>query len=302
MDTPIRIRHVVSIAGVVRETVVPTNQKEAARIADALVRIVVPEAPAMFQARVSAMLDAWYANSFDIASDSFATELDASQLSDALRAQFEAHGKVLSKKKDEEPEERRAYIVPIEMGSTWQVVDAGVSYVIWQLNGRLTVYFSLRPQAGMASGRLRQRIDQTRTQADGIFYFINLPPGPYRLRVSAPEMGSRYGVEEIGPVDVQAAPEAGPFPVARADADLPPTRIHGVVTAASTGRPVLAARVRLLGDTTILRTGEDGRYTLTRLVAGKPTIEVTAADFKRSTRKIELAAGQDRQEDFALDK
>ena len=43
--------------------------------------------------------------------------------------------------------------------------------------------------------------------ADGSFRFVDLPPGPYRLRVSAPELGTRYGAVEIGPFDVQVAPE-----------------------------------------------------------------------------------------------
>lgn len=144
------------------------------------------------------------------------------------------------------------------------------------------------------------RPDRVFSQSDGIFCFVDLPPGPYRLRVSAPEMGSRYGAVEIGPFAVQAAPEGGPFPVARADVDLPPTQIHGAVTAAATGNPVPAARVRLLGDTTVVKTDDDGAYDLRRQIAGKPTLQVTASHFQPVTRRVELAAGQDRVEDFAL--
>jgi hypothetical protein len=145
------------------------------------------------------------------------------------------------------------------------------------------------------------RLDRVFSQSDGIFRFVNLPPGPYRLRVSAAELGSRYGAVEIGPLEVQAAPAEGPFPVARADVDLPPTRVHGVVADAVSGKPIPAARVRLLGDTAVVKTSDDGMYELTRQVAGKPTIQVTAARFKASVRQVQLAPGQDRVEDFALD-
>ena len=117
----------------------------------------------------------------------------------------------------------------------------------------------------------QERPDRTVSQSDGIFTFVDLPPGPYRLKVSAPEMGSRYGTVEIGPFEVQAAPAEGPFSVARADVDLPPTRIRGVITDAATGQPIPAARVRLLGDTTVVKTGDDGSYDLSRQIAGKPT-------------------------------
>ena len=66
------IRHVVSIAGVVQEK----NDQKPLRIADALVRIIVHQAPPEFQAMVSTMLDPVYANSFTIDAIDFVTELD----------------------------------------------------------------------------------------------------------------------------------------------------------------------------------------------------------------------------------
>jgi hypothetical protein len=65
----------------------------------------------------------------------------------------------------------------------------------------------------------QERPDRTVSQSDGIFIFVDLPSGPYRLRVSAPEMGSRYGAVEVGPIEVQAVPAEGPFSAARADVD-----------------------------------------------------------------------------------
>lgn len=159
----------------------------------------------------------------------------------------------------------------------------------------------LETQAADPAWRRRlDRPDRVFSQPDGIFCFVDLPPGPYRLRVSAPELGTRYGAVEIGPFEVQATPADGPFPVARADVDLPPTRIHGVVTDAVSGNPVPAARVRLLGDTVVVKTGDDGAYDLSRQIAGKPTLQVTASRFQSQTRQLELAAGQERVENLAL--
>jgi hypothetical protein len=148
--------------------------------------------------------------------------------------------------------------------------------------------------------RRRQRLDQALSQADGIFTFLDLPPGPYRLRISAPEHGSRYGIVEMGPVQVQPAPDSGPVPVVEVTAALPPTRIHGTVTEAASGNPLPGAAVRLLGDTAVVKTGDDGTYELSQQIAGRPALQVTAARFQPATRRIELVAGQERVEDFAL--
>jgi nucleoid-associated protein YgaU len=145
-----------------------------------------------------------------------------------------------------------------------------------------------------------ERIDRTVSKPDGIFTLVDLPAGPYRLRVSAPEQGSRYGVVEAGPFKVRTAPPDGPFVATQAPIDLPPTRIRGVVSDASTGQPVALARVRLRGDAAVVKTGDDGAYDLNRQIAGKPTLEVTAARFQSITRHVELAAGQERVEDVAL--
>lgn len=159
----------------------------------------------------------------------------------------------------------------------------------------------LAAQAGSAAwAQRRERLDRTFSQADGIFFFTDLPAGSYRLRVSAPDWGSRYGVVDTGPIQVQPAPDSGPVPVAQISVALPPTRIHGVITQAATGQPVAGAQVRLRGDTVTVRSGDSGQFELTTLVKGKPTIEVMASGLQTITRQVELAPGQARQEDFVL--
>ena len=154
--------------------------------------------------------------------------------------------------------------------------------------------------ANPAWTRRRERLDRVYSRADGAFCFVDLPAGPYRLNVSAPEMGTRYGVVEVENLEVQPDPGEGPIPVARADVELPPTRIHGTVTDAVTGKPIPGARVRLLGDTVVVKTGDDGTYDLSQQIAGEPTLQVTAPRYKPEARKLELAAGQERVEDLAL--
>jgi hypothetical protein len=146
----------------------------------------------------------------------------------------------------------------------------------------------------------RERLDRVYSRADGAFCLVDLPPGSYRLHVSAPDLGTRAGTIEVGPYEVQAAPENGPFTVARADVELPPTRIHGTVTDGVTGKPIPGARVRLLGDTVVAKTGDDGAYDLSQQIAGEPTLQVTAPLYRPEARKLELAAGQERVEDLAL--
>ncbi len=145
--------------------------------------------------------------------------------------------------------------------------------------------------------KTRRRLDQTCSQADGIYVFVDLPPGAYRLRISAPQQGSRFGMVEAGPVEV--APAAAVF-VARADVTLPSTRVRGVVTRLDTGDPVENALVRVRADTQSVRTDDAGRYELRRMLQGSPTIEVSAPNLAPARRTITLAAGQEQVVDIQL--
>ena len=60
--------------------------------------------------------------------------------------------------------------------------------------------------------------------------------------------------------------------------------------------------MRLRGDTAFVKTDDAGKYDLRRLVAGRPTVEVTAAGFKPGVLQVDLKAGQDREANFTLDR
>ncbi len=226
----VTVRHVVSLAGVVQEQAEeqdggaanrPLRQAILRRIAGAHVRILTFAAPLDFQSRVLARLEAQFANSFSAAIDDLVALLDTGQLPDLLRTQFLDHHQSLS---------QRAFCAPIEAQSTWRIVDGGKAYEIWRLNDKLHVYFNPRPE-NWSRRQPRQRIDQTWSQADGIFFFVDLPTGnpgeSYRLRVSMPNMGTRCKTAETEPIQVHANPEGQPVQTVWAPITLAPTRIRG---------------------------------------------------------------------------
>lgn len=296
MSQDLPIRHVASIAGVVQEK----NGEKPLRIANALVRIIVHQAPETFQSMVLAQLDALYVGSFTVDRRNFDAQLDQGRLPDALREEFQTHSRPLS------PAKADISVTPIEIGSTWQILDAGISTMIWRVTAdRLTVTFNPR-RAGAAARQRRQRIDQAWSAADGIFFFVNLPAGDYSLRTSIPEKGTRYGTVETDPahpVRVQPPPDNGqPAQVAQVVMAVPPTRLFGTVTRLDNAQPVARARVRLRGDTAFVKTDDAGKYDLRRLVAGKPTVEVTAAGFKPGVLQVDdLNAGQEREANVAIE-
>jgi hypothetical protein len=148
--------------------------------------------------------------------------------------------------------------------------------------------------------RQRQRIDRVWSQADGVFYFLDLPPGDYRLRLSAPSWGSRYGSAESDPITVLPAPVGERVQMRWVEVALPVTSVQGIVTHAETGDPIPGVSVRLRGDATGVRTREDGSYELLRLVQGRPLVEASAPQFRIATRRVELAPGQARTVNFRL--
>jgi hypothetical protein len=175
--------------------------------------------------------------------------------------------------------------------------------------------------------RRPNRPDRTYSRAYGMFVFVDLPDGDYRVRVSLPAQGSRYGVTVLpDPCTVQPPPVppesregeepprwpdpavlgnvpsgAGWYTAAQVNVELPPTRIHGTVK--NKDGALAGAKVRLRGDTNVVRTDAQGFYELTRLVKGNPTVEVTAAGHRTAvSQPIPLGPGQDRECNFVLEK
>jgi hypothetical protein len=138
------------------------------------------------------------------------------------------------------------------------------------------------------------RVGRTQSRSDGLFYFMDLRTDTYRLHVSAPHLGTRYGEVAIDrTVDTQQ-------PVRGDDVALPPTCITGEV-ADPEKKPVAGAQVRLVGDTRIVVTGADGCFEFSPLPASNPTIEITAQDFKLFTQSVSLECGKEKRVEVKLE-
>jgi hypothetical protein len=147
----------------------------------------------------------------------------------------------------------------------------------------------------------RKRIDRAWSAADGVFFFIDLPPGDYHLRSSVPTWGTRYGSKEIGPITVPPTPVGTRVKPSWAEITVPVTRVHGTVTHHDTGEAMSGVSVRLRGDAFTVLTKTDGSYELARLVQGTPLVEAVAPNFKIASRRVELVPGQDRTVNFRLE-
>lgn len=151
--------------------------------------------------------------------------------------------------------------------------------------------------------RRRQRIDRTWSHSDGIFFFLDLPPGEpgegYRLRVTLPRMGTRFGVVETPLVVLPTRPTERPMRPVQVDVELPATRLHGSVTEQRLTvdntletLPVRGATVRIRGTSDRAETDANGWYELDQLLASRPTIEIAAPGFAPVVQRIELYQGQ----------
>lgn len=138
------------------------------------------------------------------------------------------------------------------------------------------------------------------TRQDGSYWFCDLRAGKYTLRISAPHIGTQYGVVTVTAVTV--VPESSGKPVfdPRASVQLSPTRVTGRVTDASNATPIAGATVRVRGGEARAVTTSAGEYSLAPLRAGAPTLEVSARGYASGTRKLTLTAGQQITADIAL--
>lgn len=138
------------------------------------------------------------------------------------------------------------------------------------------------------------------SRSDGSFYFIDLPIGQYRLNISVPALGNRYGTVTLEAVMVQNAVDGRPILDPKANIKLPPTQLTGQIQRSDNNQPISNAIVRLLGSETSTLTNKDGQYTLSGIQAGKPTAEASAKGFVASSQKVSLSQGQSTTANFRL--
>lgn len=146
-----------------------------------------------------------------------------------------------------------------------------------------------------------ERLDRTTSRRDGLFFLCNLPAGAYRLRISVGARGTRYGTSERSGIRVAAQRDAaGRIQLDPVEISLPPTLIRGRVTRADNQQPIVAARVRLRGDTPAVIADSDGRYVFVPVSAGTWTVQAEATNFVTGSQVTTVAAGQDQTVDLVL--
>ena len=136
-----------------------------------------------------------------------------------------------------------------------------------------------------------ERPDRTRSRADGIFHFIDLPVGEYTVRASVPGLGKRYGAVEQ-PATV-SNDEQTKFTFV--NLAVPPTTVRGKVTGPGRKTGVVMAEVRVKGSGERVFSDAQGAYTLTGIEPGKRTILVYAQGYKVAVLPVTLVRPGDVQ-------
>jgi Carboxypeptidase regulatory-like domain len=155
-------------------------------------------------------------------------------------------------------------------------------------------------QYGVNWENLLERPDLTHTRIDGRFHFLDLPEGKYKLEVSVPDAGTRYG-KQTKEVEIKRENQ-GQIGMIVADVLLPPTTINGCIK--EKGNPVVMAKVQIKGCNEYTFSDKNGKYKLTCLEAtkNKHTVQVFARDYQDATLDVVLNQGETKTLDFNLSK
>jgi len=131
-----------------------------------------------------------------------------------------------------------------------------------------------------------ERLDRALTRADGHFHFMDLPNGQYRLNVSLPGLGSRYGKTQAEVV--VARNPGGSLKMATTVIVLPPTTLRGQITEQTSGEPVFMAQVRVQGSGESTFSDKQGNYQLIGLEVGNRTVQVVLKGYQQVTVPVIL--------------
>ncbi|HBE16263.1 MAG TPA: hypothetical protein DEG17_25055 [Cyanobacteria bacterium UBA11149] len=153
-------------------------------------------------------------------------------------------------------------------------------------------------QYGVNWENLPQRLDQTYSAVDGFFHFIDLPEGEYKLAVSLPGSGTRYGEAET---TVNISSDGDKIKLAAADISLPPTAIKGKVIN-NDNTAVVMAKIQVVGSGEYTFSNGEGQYLLIGLETSsqKRTVQVSARGYRLSSQHVQLNRGETKIIDFQL--
>src|SRR5262249_40085344 len=121
---------------------------------------------------------------------------------------------------------------------------------------------------------LPERVDRTRSRADGLFYFVDLPNGRYTFSVSLPRSPGRFGTAE-GKASV-ARDAHGDTKMTWVNLALPATAVKGKITGPNHKNGVVMAEVRVRGSGERVFSDAQGQYLLRAIEPGKRSVLVFA--------------------------
>lgn len=161
-----------------------------------------------------------------------------------------------------------------------------------------TSWLALRArQFGERWAALAKRPDRAHTAADGIFYFLDLPPGDYTLTASLPGGGSRYGQATV---QARLARNQGQDTVTmeRVTLAVPTTSIKGNVFTPGAGKPpgnpppnkpIPMAEIRVQGSGEQVWSDAQGNYALSGLETGTRIVVVSLQGYQNKTQTVTLS-------------
>jgi hypothetical protein len=138
-------------------------------------------------------------------------------------------------------------------------------------------------QHGSGEAQL-ERVYRTRTAADGLFYFLDLPDGHYTIAATLSPCGRRYGSSQGGAKVSRDA--KGNLTMAFLELGLQPTTVLGKVTGGKSA--LLMAEIRVMGSDERVFSDAQGRYALRGIEPGKRVIVAVARGYKAASKPITI--------------
>ena len=158
---------------------------------------------------------------------------------------------------------------------------AGARGAIIEMPKKFSTILSLKAlQYGSQWEKMSDRPDRKITASDGSFYFVDLPPGDYKLEASVPGSGTRYknGVQKVTvsspikdviPTSIKDIVKEI-IPTTITDIALEPTGIQGKITdKAPPNEAILNAKVQIQGSPESTFSDQEGNYRLLGLDASE---------------------------------
>jgi len=130
-------------------------------------------------------------------------------------------------------------------------------------------------------------VDTTRSRADGLFYFLDLPEGKYTIAAALPGLGTRYGKAQETAVVTRDS--RGNLKLVSVNFGLQPTLIKGKIMGKGQKTGVAMAEVRLKGSGERAFSDAQGGYVLAGIESGKRSLLVSAQGYRALSQPIHLA-------------